>query len=217
LSVKLGRIIFRKVGGVFIPIRNTAKSIGARSARVLPELPKPQSIADYFHVKNKKILDFSIQRRGSEETIGRVRKGLEKYDIGIGVKDKSKIVSNYAKYAFMNLHRQGFWRTRVLGSTRLKHLRTSEVAKTSIEELFPTMKAQRADYESKAYGTALALSKKAYKSMGEAFKRGAKLKVNQDGQTARLVSGIDRAVNARAKGIRFIRRNGRIIPIRVKK
>lgn len=217
MAVKLGRYIFRKIGGVVVPVRNTAKGIGTKAVRVLPELPPPQKAEQYFNIKGN-FLDaaFHLQRKGSEKTVGQLRKGFEKYDIGVKSKDPSKIIDNFAKYAFMNLHNQGYWRSRAVGTLSLKNIRVSDVKATSIEEIFPSMKAQREAYEKSAFATRLALSKKPFKALKKEFSKGGKL-VNRDKDTMRLVSGADRVVNARAKGIRFIRKNGRIIPIRPKK
>jgi len=218
MAVKLGRVIFRKVGGVFVPMRNTAKGIGTRSVRVLPKLPAPRPASDYFNIKGGFLnAPFHLQRKGSEKTVGRIRSGFEKYDIGVKSKDPSKIVDNFAKYSFMNLHSQGYWKNKAYGTLRLKNIRVADVKATSIEDIFTSMRLKRQEYEKAAHGIELAFSKKAHKKITEAFRKGGKLKVNTGGETARLVSGVDRKINARAKGVRFIKKNGRIIPIRPKR
>jgi len=219
MSVKFSRVIFRKLGGLVVPMRDTAQGIGQRSVRVLPPLAPAQPISEHFHVKQAlKDAEFFLQRKGSEKTVGSVRKIPNlKEDIGIKVKDPNKIVSKYAEYAFDYLHSKGFWVNKARGTLNLKNLPTSTVAKTSIEELFPTMKKQREAYEASAYATQLAISKKTNKRLVEEIKKGGKL-VDQGARPGemRFVSGIDRKVNARGKGIRFIKKNGRIIPIRTK-
>lgn len=217
MSVKLSRYIFRKVGGVVIPVRDTAKAIGTRAVRILPELAPPKKLSEYFDIKQGlKSADFFLQRKGSDKTVGLIRKGFEAEDIGVKVKNTSEIIPDFAKYGFMNLHNIGFWKNKAKGTLNLKNIRTSEVANSSIEDLFPSMKIQRENYEKSAFATQLAISRKANDLLRAEIKKGAKL-VSNSKDTMRLVSGIDRKVNARGAGVRFVRINGRVVPIRIKK
>jgi hypothetical protein len=217
MAVKLARIVFRKIGGIVVPVRDTAKIIGQKVIRVLPELAPPQKISEHFDVKQGlKTADFFLQRKGSELTVGMIRKAPNlKEDIGIKVKDTNKIVSNYAKYAFDYLHQKGFWKHKAHGTLALKNLKTSTVAKTSIEDLFPTMKKQREDYEASAHAVKLAISKKNLMKVAAEIKKGSKLvETGVRAGEMRMIRVADRKVNARAKGIVFRRIGGRVVPIR---
>ena len=144
MSVSLKRYIFRRIGGKIIPIRIGASQL----PKALIQIPPPQKLQDHFEI-GRKIKDAAIflQRKGSELTVGAVRKLMEHEDIAIKVKDATKIDSTFAKYAFQNLHNMGFWRNKAHGTLPLKNLRISAVKSTSIEDLFPMMKNQRKQVE----------------------------------------------------------------------
>ena len=89
--------------------------------------------------------DFYIQRRGSEKNVGRVRpKGTqEKLDIGVRV-DRKVFVPKYAEYALQNVHNQGYYKDKAVGTTNLKSIRVADVKNIPIQQQQVVISADQA-------------------------------------------------------------------------
>jgi hypothetical protein len=217
MSVKLSRVIFRRIGGRIVPIRSGVEKLAIRQVRVLPPLAPAQKIREFFSVKQGlKNADFYLQRKGSESSLGAIRKGFESEDIGVKVIDRQKIVPDFAKYAFMNLKNQGFFRNLSKGSLNLKNIRVSDIAESSVEELFPTMKDYRKAYSKMEFGTQISASASTARKANALIKKGWRLKPVSDGAYT-LRSPAERIAEAESKGIRFIKQNGHLKIVRPKK
>lgn len=73
--------------------------------------------------------DFWLQRKGSEKTIGKPKKGYYAEDIGIKIRPeyRDQISPEYIYYSLEYLHRKGFFENMAVGSLALKNLRISDV------------------------------------------------------------------------------------------
>jgi len=206
MGVKLGRITLRKVGQVFIPVRKNAKEFV--QVREIPIKGPGPELGNYFGVKVGKVQDFSIQRRGSLKNIGQVRTGFEKYDIGI--KSPKEILPDFAKYGFMNFKNEGKFAKIATSGTVMPHLTIKAVKSVGLFDMFPLFRPKITEVRG--------FSKKAGALIRKQIKKGGKVVTTRARpEEGRIISGIDRKVNARGKGVRFVRIRGRIVPIRPKK
>jgi len=73
--------------------------------------------------------DFWLQRKGSEKTIGKPKKGYYAEDIGIKIRPEYQghISPEYIYYSLEYLHRKGVFENMAVGSLALKNLRVSDV------------------------------------------------------------------------------------------
>jgi hypothetical protein len=73
--------------------------------------------------------DFWLQRRGTDENVGRPTRNPQwsQYNIGITVKRLDLVVPDYLYYWFEMLWMRGYWRNLNYGTLQLRHIRTSDV------------------------------------------------------------------------------------------
>jgi len=105
----------------------------SKVAQAIKEGPRLNRLQKYAEVgTNVKNPDFYIQRRGSEETVGRVRKKGEQVKGDIGVKSKGKMLPLIAKYNMDYVQGTGYYRPRAIGTLRLKNIRVEDVKKAPV-------------------------------------------------------------------------------------
>ena len=73
--------------------------------------------------------DFWLQRKGSEDTVGKPLKEFYEENIGVKVKDeyKDRIDSKYLFYYFQFLHMQGVFKPMLHGTLPLKNITISDI------------------------------------------------------------------------------------------
>lgn len=73
--------------------------------------------------------DFWLQRKGSEETVGKPLKDYYEENIGVKVMGefKDKVDSNYLYYYFQYLHQRGVFAPMSHGSLKLKNVTISDI------------------------------------------------------------------------------------------
>lgn len=73
--------------------------------------------------------DFWLQRKGSEESVGKPSKNYNEENIGVQVKEefKDKVNSDYLYYYFMFLHQKGVFGPISHGTLKLKNIRLSDI------------------------------------------------------------------------------------------
>jgi hypothetical protein len=71
--------------------------------------------------------DFWLQRRGTEENVGRPHLEFSPYDIGIKVERTDLFVPKFLYYVFMHVHQLGFFRHLCEGPLQLKHIRVEDI------------------------------------------------------------------------------------------
>ncbi|MEE8615519.1 MAG: hypothetical protein V3T11_09955 [Roseateles sp.] len=87
---------------------------------------------------NMPFADFWLQRRGSDQTVGRVERDTFNVvagrieDIGIRVIRTDIVDARYLSYWFENLWNQGYWRSHNHGTLRLRHITVSDVKNLKI-------------------------------------------------------------------------------------
>lgn len=164
--------------------------------RVKPELSPPQKAKDFFDFKwNDKKADFNIRAKHDSKLGNILGEKSSSSHIGVTVKDKNKLLPKFSEYAFENLFKNTNWLGKhAKGTIQLKHIRTSDLKNTSIEDILPMMKKQRKEYEKDAFSF---LKKKKYLK-----KKNSKSMVNMKKGKSHIV---------------FRKVGRRIIPIRKKK
>jgi len=66
--------------------------------------------------------DFWLQRKGSENNIGKPTKVFHEEHIGIKVTKRNVLNADYCYYALENLFNTGYWQTVSCGTLRLQHI-----------------------------------------------------------------------------------------------
>lgn len=72
--------------------------------------------------------DFWLVRKGTDETVGTPVKEYSPEHIGIKVVKTDILLPQYLFYVMKNIHNQRYWVSRTVGTLRLVHIRTADVA-----------------------------------------------------------------------------------------
>lgn len=71
--------------------------------------------------------DLWVIRKGTPEKIGSVTKTFSPEHIGVQVMATDLVLPDYLYYVLVNIHARGFYRERMTGTLRLKHITTDDV------------------------------------------------------------------------------------------
>jgi hypothetical protein len=94
---------------------------------------EPYKLGDFVEVAtNMDDADFWLQRRGSEQNVGRPHREFSEYDIGLYVHRGDIIEPTWLYYMMQHLWNEGYWRQRAYGTLRLKHILVADVKKIPI-------------------------------------------------------------------------------------
>ena len=89
---------------------------------------EPYELGDFVEIAtNMDDADFWLQRRGSEQNVGKPHREFSEYDIGLYVQRGDIIQPTWLYYMMEHLWREGYWRQRSRGTLALQHIVVRDV------------------------------------------------------------------------------------------
>lgn len=133
--------------------------------------------------------DFYLQRSGTLGNVGKPSLDYSPDAIGVKVEDTEVLLPKFLYYYMMNVHNQGYWKDKAVGSVKLQHIRTADVYN------FPIVLKMTEDIQSGRYH----LLTEAYRQVNEEIDIGKVLDLTPNFQNYEKLHAKVIAINPKKK------------------